>query len=107
MKTERHTGIHGNARKHGGRIGDEADSRIRPRADEEDGVNLVDAQHRARHHCPQVLDHVLDEGAKELRVLGISSACHIQDGPEEHWLGGVAFIGLFSAENREEGVKVL
>lgn len=107
MKAQRHTSVHGNTRKHRRRIGDEADSRIRPRADEEDGVDFVKAQHGARHHRPKVLGHVLDEGTKELGVLGISSACHVQDGPEEHWLGSVAFIGLFPAENREEGVEVL
>lgn len=107
MKTKRHTGIHRNARKHGGRVGDEANGRIRPRADEEDGVDFVEAQHGARHHCPQILGHVLDEGAKELGVFGILPACHVEDGPEEHWLGGVAFIGLFPAENREEGMEML
>lgn len=70
-------------------------------------MDFVEAQHRARHHCPQVLGHVLDEGAKKLGVLGIPPACHVQDGPEEHRLGSVAFIGLFPAENGEEGVKVL
>lgn len=70
-------------------------------------MDFVEAQHGARHHCPQILGHVLDEGAKELGVLGIPPACHVEDGPEEHWLGGVAFIGLFPAENREEGMEML
>jgi hypothetical protein len=60
-------------------------------------VDLVEAQHGAGHHGPEILVHMLDESAEELGVLCISAARHVQDGPEEHGLCVVAFVGFFFA----------
>lgn len=70
-------------------------------------MDFVEAQHAAGHHGPQILGHVLDKGAKELAVFCIPAACHVQNSPEEHWLGPVAFVGLLSAQDGEKGVEVL
>lgn len=70
-------------------------------------MDLVEAQHGAGHHGPEVLGHVLDEGAEELGVLCVPATCHVQDGPEEHGLCVVAVIGFFFAKDGEKGVKVL
>lgn len=60
-------------------------------------MDLVDAQHGAGHHGPEVLGHVLDECVEELGVLCVSTTCYVQDGPEKHGLCVVAFIGFFFA----------
>lgn len=97
VKTKRQTRVRGNAHQHGRWICDEANGRVGPRADEEDGVDLVEAQHSAGHHGPEVLGHMLDEGAEELGILCVPATCHVEDCPEEHGLCFVAFVGFLSA----------
>lgn len=70
-------------------------------------MNRLDVKIRRRDKCPNIAGKFLDKSVEDVIVSGVPATRDIDDGPEESFVGFVAFIWIPLPKDRDIGMKTL